>query len=429
MPSEAADGHARRVIFVLLLGAQFTGSLGLFSLGALAPLVRAALHLSREQFGAVSATCLCGAVCAGLPTGWLADRVGVRWLLSAGQGMSGVALVALLLRPTYSALLLGMLCAGTAYGMTMVLTTKALSDWFPRERRATVIGAKFLAHSSAGSLAGLVLPTVALGLGWRQAFAAVGGLLLVTAGGVLCGYHDRDQARPPAAPRVTAASRRLWRDPDFGRLLLTGFLFGGAFFTFTGYLTLYLHERLGYPPVLAGSLLALAHGAAAASRVPYGWVSDRWLRGDRRILLRGMMVVAVGALLALALLPPGTPAPVLATVVLVYGVSGLAPGGLYHTLATEQAGRDTQGLGAGLASTLLQAGGTATPPVFGALVDATGSYTAAWGLLMLGLLGALGLLGPARGTRMPQAGGAAPAGLQEPPKTDAMNSCVPAPCG
>ena len=411
MQPEAAYGHARRVIFVLILVAQFVGSLGLFSLGALAPLVRAALHLSREQFGSVSATCLFGAVCACLPTGWLADRVGVRWLLIAGQGMSGVALVALLLRPTYGALLLGMFCVGVAYGMTMVLTTKALVDWFPRECRATVIGAKFLAHSSAGSMAGLALPTVALGLGWRQAFAVVGSLLLATAGCTLCGYHDRRQARPPTAPQAAAASRCLGRDPHFGRLLMTGFLLGGAFFTFTGYLTLYLHERLGYPPVLAGSLLALAHGAAAASRVPYGWVSDRWLRGDRRILLRGMMVVAIGALLALVLLPPGTPAPVLATVILLYGVSGLATGGLYHTLATEQAGRDTQGLGAGLASTLLQFGGTATPLMFGALVDATGSYTAAWGLLMLGLLGALGLLGPARSARVPQAEGAAPAVL------------------
>src|SRR5438552_18047717 len=290
MQSESADVHARRVIFVLILIAQFVGSLGLFSLGALAPLVRAALHLSQAQFGAVSAACLFGAVCAGLPTGWLADRVGVRWLLIAGQGMSGVALVALLLQPSSGGLLLGMLCVGVAYGMTMVLTTKALADWFPRERRATVIGAKFPAHSSAGSMAGLVLPTVALGLGWRQAFTVVGGLLLATAGVTLLGYHDRCQARPLTVPQVTAPRRCLWRDPDFGRLLMTGFLFGGAFFTFTGYLTLYLHECLGYPPVLAGSLLALAHGAAAASRVPYGWVSDRWLRGERRALLRGMMV-------------------------------------------------------------------------------------------------------------------------------------------
>ena len=46
----------------------------------------------------------------------------------------------------------------------MVLTTKALADWFPRERRATVMGAKFMAQSGAGSVAGLVLPSLALSI-------------------------------------------------------------------------------------------------------------------------------------------------------------------------------------------------------------------------------------------------------------------------
>src|SRR5207249_3859113 len=203
----------------------------------------------------------------------------------------------------------------------------ALVDWFPRERRATVMGAKFVAMSGAGSVAGMALPAVALGCGWHQALALVGGLLVASAIGVMVGYRDRCQGQSPTAPQLAAAGRRLWRDSHFWRLATVGFFLGGALFGFTAYLTLYLHERLGYPPILAGSLLALAHGAATASRVPSGWVSDRWLRGERRALLRGMMVVASGALLALVLLPPGTPAPVLATVVLLYGASGLAPGG------------------------------------------------------------------------------------------------------
>ena len=96
-----------------------------------------ALQLSREQFGYVSAVCACGAVCACLPSGWLADRVGVRWLLIAGQGLSGIALGTLLRRPTYGVLLLGMLLLGLACGTTMVLTTKALAVvggcWWPRQ--------------------------------------------------------------------------------------------------------------------------------------------------------------------------------------------------------------------------------------------------------------------------------------------------------
>src|SRR5262249_45280363 len=138
-----SNGHAtpdirdHRRILPLVLMAQFVVPLGLFGLGALAPLVRAALQLSREQFGYVSSLCAFGAVCACLPTGWLADRVGVRWLLIAGQAVSGLALGTLLLWPTYGVLLLAMLLVGMAHGATMVLTTKALADWFPRERRAT----------------------------------------------------------------------------------------------------------------------------------------------------------------------------------------------------------------------------------------------------------------------------------------------------
>jgi len=131
-------------------------------------------------------------------------------------------------------------------------------------------------------------------------------------------------------------------------------------------------------------------------------MSDRWLRGERRTLLRAIAAVAIGALLALVLLPPGTPPLVLAVVVALYGASGLGWGGLYQTLAAERAGRDAQGLGAGLATTFVQLGSTVTPPVFGALVDVTGSYAVAWGLLILWLLGAIGLLGSTRHAPAPQ---------------------------
>src|SRR5262249_42463168 len=245
MHPDVAEVRNRRVIFPIVLMAQFVVPLGLFGLGALAPIVRTALQLSREQFGAVSALCAIGAACVCIPTCWLADRIGVRVLRVAGQGGSGLALSALLLWPTYGMLLLAMLLVGMAHGATMVLTTKALVDWFPRERRATVIGAKFVAQSGAGSVAGLILPALPLACGWRQAFAAVGGLLLATALWVLLGYRDRYQEQPPTTPQLAAARRHLWHDRPFWRLVTVGFCFGGAFFGFTAYLTLYLHERLG----------------------------------------------------------------------------------------------------------------------------------------------------------------------------------------
>jgi hypothetical protein len=99
-----------------------------------------------------------------------------------------------------------------------------------------------------------------------------------------------------------------------------------AQFSFITYLALFVHDTWGVPVALAAGPLALAHVGAAASRVPYGWVSDRWLKGARTPLLRGMGVLAMAALLALLLLPQGTSALVLSTVTLLFGISGLSWG-------------------------------------------------------------------------------------------------------
>jgi len=176
-------------------------------------------------------------------------------------------------------------------------------------------------------------------------------------------------------------------------LVTVGFLFAGVQYAFITYLVLFLHETWGLSLALAASLLALAQGAAAVSRVPSGWVSDRCLKGERTPLLRGMGTMAMGALLALLLLPMGSPYVILAAVMLLFGMSGLSWAGIYQTRAAELAGRDSAGLGSGIASACFQVGSMVTPPMFGYLVDVTGAYTVSWGMLVLWLLLGIGLLG------------------------------------
>src|SRR5215831_7683893 len=133
------------LILALASLAQFVVLLVVFSVGALAPLLRDALHLSREQIGALTALFF---------------------------------LAAIPVLHTYHELLAVMFLAGVGHGTVMVLTNKALYDWFPRERLATAMGTKFAAMSCAGIVAGTAMPTLALWVGWRQAFAVVGGLTL-----------------------------------------------------------------------------------------------------------------------------------------------------------------------------------------------------------------------------------------------------------
>jgi MFS family permease len=386
----------RRVVLALVLLAQFLSPLVAFSLGALAPLLRDALALTREQVGSLAALFYAGTALACLPAGWAADRLGARPLLMAAQGLGGLALLTVPLLPAAGLLRLVILATGVAYGTVTVVTGKVIADWFPPEQRATAFGAKFLALSCAGIGAGAAMPALALWVGWPQVFAGLGGSLLVSALGARLLYRERpldaSSAEPIAALERRGAvggNRHLWR------LCGVGCFYEGVQDTFTTYLALFLQERWGLPLTLAGSLLAQAQLAAAASRVPYGWLSDRWLHGRRQPLLRGLGGVAVGALLALLVLPPGTASPVLPWIVMLFGVSGLSWGGTYLTLAAELVGR-AAGLGVGLATTCLYVGSTFTMPLFGRLADVTGSYTLSWGLLILWLLLGIGLLGGRR---------------------------------
>jgi predicted MFS family arabinose efflux permease len=389
-----ADIRDRHVILALACLAQFVVLLVVYSVGALAPLLRDALHLSREQIGSLTTLFFLGAIPASIPVGWLADRLGVRGFLIAAQVVSGLAVAAMPWLHTYLALLVVMFLAGVGHGTVMVLTNKTLYDWFPRERLATAMGAKFVAISCPGIVAGTAMPTLALWVGWRQAFALVGGLTLTSALSALLLYRDPPHEGPSPAPLPVSDGRRgRWLDRGFWCLVTAGFLFAGAQSSFITYLALFVHDTWGVPVALAAGPLALAHVGAAASRVPYGWVSDRWLKGARTPLLRGMGVLAMAALLTLLLLPQGTSALVLSTVTLLFGISGLSWGGLYYTLAAERAGRAAAGIGLGIASTCYQIGSTVTPLLFGYLADVTGAYTASWGLLVLGLLLGVGLLG------------------------------------
>ena len=270
------------LILALASLAQLVTLLVVYSIGALAPLLRDALHLSREQIGALTAVVFLGSIPAAIAVGWLADRLGVRDLLIAVQVVSGLAVTAMPWLHTYAALLASLSLAGMGQGAVMVLTNKALYDWFPHERRATAMGTKFCAVSLAGFVAGTAMPTLALGVGWQQAFAGVGGLILASA---LCDvllYRDPSPAGP-SAPLLPAGPCRHARglNRSFWYVVMVGFLFAGVQFTFLTYVALFLQDRWALSLPLAGSLLALAHGGAAASRVPYGWVSDRWLQGER----------------------------------------------------------------------------------------------------------------------------------------------------
>ena len=363
--------------------AQATVAMATQTLAPLAGLVQADLGLSRSELGVLIAATSVGSMFVSLPSGWLTDTLGVRPMLALGLLCGGLLFSGAGFAPGYWQAYGLLLLAGLGLGFISPATTKAIMYWFPSRLRGTAMGLKQTGFPFGGFLAAACLPTLALFLaGWRATVVVVG--LVVMAAGALSLWlyreHPLQHARQ-SGPRGPGFAR-IGRLVGDGRILrLAGFaLFSCvAQSSLMGYLSLFLQESLALPIVVAGDYLALAQLGGAVGRVGWGAVSDRALAGRRRPVL--LIAGGLAALMAVAVstMAAQLPTALLAAATFLFGLGAIGWNGVYHTFVGEIAGRELAGTAIGFGLVASYVGVIVGPPVFGYLVDRTGSYAVAWG--------------------------------------------------
>jgi predicted MFS family arabinose efflux permease len=152
---------------------------------------------------------------------------------------------------------------------------------------------------------------------------------------------------------------------------------------FTSYLVLFLTESLTKTVTLAGFCLTVAHLGGACGRIGWGYVSDRWMGGDRSIVLGTIALISAGAIFALDLLPAQAPPWILVLIVLLFGVSGLGWAGLHLTSNAEKVDGRLVGTATSVSISFVLLGVITGPLIFGYLVDLTRSYSFAWQAMAL----------------------------------------------
>lgn len=371
----------RFVALALIMAVQTASNLGALGLPALAPLLRDDLGLTRQEAGSFLSAFYVGGALTSFPAGWLADRIGVRWTLLAGQALVGVCFALMVLAPGYPSLLALVTLAGVGFGTVNPTSTKGVLVWFPARSRATVVGVKQAGFPLGGALGALALPTLAIraSLGWRGALAVAAGAILLSAVAVGLGYREppRESAhaggiRPGPRPRVVLASRPIWL------VSWATFLYAAVQVSWISYAPLYLSEVVGLSVIGAGAVLGLAQGGGILGRVGFGVLSDRVLGGRRLIVLLGAGIASGLLCLATGGLEPGSPATWLALVALAFGVAGIGWNGVHHTLVAELAGRESAATAVGLCLAVSSLGVIAGAPLVGALADRLGSYGPGW---------------------------------------------------
>lgn len=363
----------------ITLAVQAMVSMALLTLPVMAPVVAPALGVSPALVGVYVALVYAGAMAASLAAGAAVARFGAIRVSQGGLVLCALGL-ALCAVPHTAASALGAVLIGLGYGPITPSSSHLLSKSTPAHRMSLVFSVKQTGVPLGGMLAGALVPSLMLLLGWQ------GALLVSAAANLVCAVlaqplratldTDRDAGKPMALGNLAQPIRLVLAHPALKMLAACSFVFSIAQLSLTTYLVTYLNDSLAYGLVAAGLALSVAQFGGVAGRILWGWVADRGM-GARRMLAALAAVMAVSSA-ATAALAPSLPTALVLTVLVVFGASAIGWNGVYLAEVARQAppGMASVATGGTLAFTFF--GVVLGPPVFGAISGLFDSFRAGY---------------------------------------------------
>ena len=373
----------RWTILALICVSHIIGAAAQYGINTLAPFYQDELGLSRAQVGLFFSAFYLAMTGASFGTGWLADRFGVPKTTLLGHLGLGVCTIAAALSPSFESAWVSFFLAGFGYSFLNPASTIGVMKWFDRGERATAMGAKQTGVPAGGVLAAILAPSLVSLIGWRGSLAALGIINFIS------GFIFLALWREPATPSVVASEREKSAAGALPPLNVwallpiscaTAIYLIGQMALIT-YVPLYLRDVMDYSPYWASQALALTQAGAMIGRVGWGVASDRLFAGRRKIVLIVIGIISVLLIGALSFMNRGSSAYFLLPILFLAGVSIVGYQGVSYALIGEISGKARTGAGLGMMITINAAAATLGTPLFGYIVDRTGSYSIAWQLL------------------------------------------------
>ncbi len=354
----------------------------------------------REEFG-INATAI-GALgsawaltygIAQLPSGYLLDRIGPKFLVGAAMIAWSLCQAAGGIASTYFLLMLSRIGLGATEAPCFPSATRSVSDWFDVKDRGTPSGVYTSGAYIGPTLAPPILTGLMLAFNWRVMFIVMG--LAGIGAAVLWFLIYRDPRAQVLEPRdeeylrpnrqaKSAVSLRQWtslfRFRAMWVLMLGAFCTGYITWMYQTWLPAYLEMQQHISIAKTGFLASVPLICAFFGALCGGWVSDR-------LVIRGMDLIAsrrlpliIGLLgsamfTALAALATGAGTAITCIAISMFCMQfGITCKWILVTAVTPQAYCASAASNQNFAGFL---GGTLSPILTGFIVDVTGSFVVA----------------------------------------------------
>lgn len=352
------------------------------SLAPLGPLIGQDLYLTKAQIGLLPAAFFLGQVIVSIPAGFITDKIGTKYMLLIVTIALGGSFFIVSFISVFSGVIFMIALGGMGYGAFQPASNRGIIYWFSLKNRGTAMGIKQMGVTVGSALSALLLLPLATTFDWRLS-VKISSLLLLVFGFItfLAFKESRQSSKALALGKMDSfllQFKRLIKHKPLLLLNLAAMLLNGIQVIFNTYIILFAHEILKFSLVSSGLFLVTAEIGGSFGRVGWGLISDRLLKSKRLIVMIIISIMIFIMLILFSFLSPQISflKMVLLTFIFGFCVSGF--NGIWMNAVTESVTAAQAGIGSGLSSTIGASGPILIPPIFGLIIDVTGSYTKGW---------------------------------------------------
>jgi ACS family hexuronate transporter-like MFS transporter len=243
-------------------------------LALLKPTLEAEFRWSDQDYANMVSAFQISAAFAFLGTGWFIDRVGLRLGFALGVAVWSIAGMAHAFATGVVGFIVARIILGAAESIGTPAAVKSAATYFNQKDRSIALGVVNTAPNIGAIVTPLVIPLLAVALGWRAAFLIAGGLGLVWVA-VWFAVRVQPVAIEGEAP-ASIAWTTLLRDRKTLALAIAKVLSDQVWFFMLSWLPDLFHRLFGLPQGTIGLPVALVYVFAALGALTGGWLPT-WL--------------------------------------------------------------------------------------------------------------------------------------------------------
>jgi len=271
------------------------------ALGVVKPDLVDTFNISATAFANLSSAYFYAYLLMQLPTGILADTLGVRSTVTGGTLLAGLGSFLFGLAPNVSAAFFGRILVGVGVSVVFISILKIQTQWFLEKEFATMSGLTSFIGNMGGILAQTPLVILVSLLNWRQSFILIGIITIAVA--LLCFKIVRNSPVDMGLPSVYEIEgkeaeqetisvfegfSRVFRNPLTWPPFLMFAGFYGAFHALTGvWGQSYLIKVYGMNDVKAANYMVVTVLGFSIASIFLGKVSDKLLKRKLPMIVLG----------------------------------------------------------------------------------------------------------------------------------------------